>query len=86
MELVLNITTDGKVKSLYKDELRPIFDKLGKLTIPGRASDVIFDEAVNGWVVYELLDNNRVKRLPETFKHRKDAINYEVEYLQQKYL
>ena len=85
-EIVLNIKPGGVVKSLYKDELRPMFDNLGKLTIPRRASDVCFEADRDAWIVYEIFDNGDTKRLPKEFKHRKDAIAYEVEYLQGKYL
>lgn len=83
-EMVLNITPNGNVKSLYKDELRPVLDELGEITIPRRASDVVFEGGL--WFVDEILDNKATHRLPKGFKHRKDAIAYEVEYLQNKYL
>lgn len=83
----LIVQPDGTVKALYKDELRPLFEQIGKLTIPRRASDVVFDETDGLWYVFELFDDKtKVKRLPQGFKNRKEAIDYEVKYLQKKYL
>lgn len=84
-EIVLNIK-DGVVKALYKDEIRPLLDSLGAITIVNRASDVVFDPEDNAWFVYELINDQKVKRLPKGFHLRKDAIAYEVDYLQNKYL
>lgn len=84
METVITIKPGGEVTALYRDELRPIFDAIGKLEVTRRASDVVFREGK--WYVNELLENGGVIHHPKGFINRKDAINYEIGLLQDKYL
>ena len=80
----LVIEPGGEVKSLYRDELKPMFDALGSLEITRRASDIIFHN--NQWYVCEITNIGERILYPEGFDLRQDAINFEVEVLQKKYL
>lgn len=79
----LVITHDGEVESLYRDELKPVFDALGKLEIPGRASDIVFRDSQ--WHVLEFDGDERIYH-PEGFDTRAAAISHEIDILQAKYL
>lgn len=74
----IKISPDGKlVEGLYDDKF-PWYGLRGKLEIE-RASDVFFDPKEQGWKV-KILCNQRI--LPKCFRLRKDAIEYEREYLE----
>jgi len=79
----LVITPDGEVESLYRDELMPIFDALGKLGVPGRASDIVFKDSQ--WHVLEFDGDKRIYH-PKGFDTRAAAISHEINILQEKYL
>lgn len=77
MNKVVVYKPDGTVKFLYSDG-HPALE-LGKATIE-RASDVFFDEDRQEWRIH--IRGER-EPLREGFQKRQDAINYEVEYLNQ---
>jgi len=80
----LLIGPDGSVKSLYRDSLKGIYDALGELEIPGRASDIIYDD--KQWKVCEFLGGDEKLLHPEGFNTRGEAIEHEIKTLQEKYL
>lgn len=73
----LVIVKNSAVQALYSDEfnLLPIAENV----VVERASDVYFNPATQEWEI-KLLEDGRI--LPFSFKKRKDAIAYEVEYLE----
>ena len=74
----IKISPDGKlIEGLYDDRF-PWYNLGGTLEIK-RASDVFFDPKEQGWKV-KILCIQEV--LPKAFKLRKDAIEYEREYLE----
>lgn len=78
-ELVLKISSDGKdVVSLFSEAL-PI-DFLGPVNIV-RATDVRFNNDYKKWEIF-LIQEGRV--LPDRFARRSEAIDYEVEYLNER--
>lgn len=75
-EKVITITADGKeVYGLYDDNLP--YRELGGKVEAVRASEVRMNKE-GRWEIYIYAEK---KVLPETFKNRKDAIDYEIEYL-----
>jgi hypothetical protein len=73
--MVISIQQNGLVKTLYRDELRPILDALGSLSVE-RASTVEFDSGQ--WFVRR----GRVNMIPTGFIKRSDAIRAEIEHLE----
>jgi len=83
-DINLVIGPDGSVKSLYRDSLKQIYDALGELEIPGRASDIIYEG--KKWKVAEFVDRDTQHVHPEGFDTRAEAIEHEIQILQDKYL
>lgn len=78
-ELVLKISPDGKdVVSLFSEVFPVGF--LGIVNIT-RATDVRFDNECGKWEIY-IIQERRV--LPEKFTKRSEAIEHEVEYLNER--
>lgn len=74
-ELVLNISADGTINSLWHDFLSTIE---GKKEIT-RASNVEFDNDVQGWIVTIEAGPYRGCCLPQVFPERSKAIDAEIE-------
>lgn len=76
MRLKIEVSPDGKeVSGLYSDCFP--WNKIGELEVR-RASDVFFNPRTQKWLVKILPD----LVLSEGFDKRKDAIAYEIAYLQ----
>ncbi len=74
--MVITIRPDGSLDTIYRDELRSLFDKLGDVHLE-RASNVDY---VNGfWWVYR----DGVPLINHGFYFRADAIKAEIEFLEQ---
>lgn len=79
-ELVLNISIDGTIHSLYDDFLQNID---GERTIV-RASEVEFNMDAQAWIVTILAEGKyQGCCLPRKFDKRQDAINAEIEFFNQ---
>ena len=76
-EKVVRINPDGFVESLYFDDL-PV-EELGKARCP-RASDIVWDDVEQGWVVTFRPPLNHVK-IGGVFKSRADALRVEEDVL-----
>ena len=74
-ELVLNISADGTINSLWHDMLSEIE---GKKTIT-RASNVEFDSDAQGWIVTIETGMYKGCCIPEVFKQRSKAIDAEID-------
>ncbi len=81
MRLQIKVSPDGKeVAGLYSDNFP--WKNLGKLEIK-RASNVYFCHRDQEWKVHILTEGGKLDlALPCGFKKRKDAIAYEIYYLQ----
>jgi hypothetical protein len=82
-DIHLVINPGGEMKSLYRDELMPVFNALGNLEVPGRASDIVFKDSQ--WHVLEFDGDKRIYH-PKGFDTRAAAISHEINILQEKYL
>lgn len=80
-EIKVLISQDGKTAiGLYDDSIP--YSKLGEMGVT-RASDVFFDDTVQKWRI-QVFPSNEI--LPEMFDTRWKAIEFEVSYLQKKYM
>lgn len=75
---VIRIKRDGSVIGLYDDRLPYL--KIGATEIK-RASDVRWNDKKQGWEIF-IVDENRA--LPRVYEKRAQAIEAEVDYLQNK--
>lgn len=80
MRLKIKVSPDGKEATGLYSDLFP-WKSLGGLEIK-RASDVFFSLRDQKWGVRVLGGNKPDKILPQRFDKRKDAIEYEIAYLQ----
>ena len=82
-EIVLKISPDGKeVIFLYSDGMIDTLGDMGTVKVM-RASNVRFDEKDQMWKVYIINDDGTEQLVPKVqFKHRKDAIDFEIDVLQ----
>jgi hypothetical protein len=74
-ELVLNITADGTINSLWHDMLSGI---AGNKTIT-RASNVEFDNEAQGWIVTIETGIYKGCCIPKIFTERSKAIDAEID-------
>jgi hypothetical protein len=80
LEVKLTISPDGSLLTgLYTDKFD--WQNLGDLEIV-RATDVRFDKEKQGWAVHILDEQDRP--LPEIFNKRRDAIDAEMKYLNER--
>lgn len=75
----IKVSEDGNVYFVYKDD--HILSGEGFRQEVRRATNVEFDEHQQAWSVVILFGVCGKQRLPQRFKNRQDAIDFEVELL-----
>ena len=80
MSSIVTVSPDGTVEAVYDDELADVLKDLGSFDVR-RASHVEYDSFSEGWLV-EMLEPERFCVGP--FGLRREALAWEVEYLEQR--